>query len=197
MEEKFKYKIAEFIKTENARLKNYVRHLIDDTAEIESEDIINDVMLKIFDLPDISIPVENLAAYIYRSIRNRVIDIFKKKKIESISLSEDRNDTISLKDILYDSRYNTERIFEDKETMDTLFSAIEELDEKYREIIILTEFEGKSFIELSRESGIPIGTLLSRKSRAIKMIRAKLNNILTDNIPGDIIPGSRMRGLLV
>ncbi len=198
MEEKTKHKIAEFIRTENAKLINYVRYLIDDTAETESEDIINDVFLNIFDLPDISIPVDNLAAYIYRSIRNKVIDIFRKKKFESVSLSETNGEnSLSLKDLLYDGRYNTERIIENKETMDSLFSAIDELSDIYREIIILTEFEGKSFMEISRESNIPIGTLLSRKSRAVKMIRKKLDNILTDNSQRYFTPGNSINGLLV
>lgn len=58
----------------------YVRHIIDDASDRDSEDIVQDVMAGIFEAADITRPVENLSAYIYRSLRNRVIDIIRDRK---------------------------------------------------------------------------------------------------------------------
>ena len=179
MEERIRLKLAEFLRTERSKLIRYVRYLIDDASDRDGEDIIQDVMLNIFNLADISIPIDNLAAYIYRSLKNRVIDIFKKKKYESISFHEKYNEnSLSLKDILHDYRYDTAKELEKKEVRDIIFSAIDSLDKEYKEIFILTEFGGKSFKEISEEFKIPIGTLLSRKSRAIKKIKEMLNHYL-------------------
>lgn len=180
--EKLRQKIADFFGTEHKKLIWYVRGLIDDTAERDSEDIIQDVFLNIFDIADVAVPIENLAAYVYRSIKNRVIDILKKKKKESISLSLDE---IEYNGIFSENGNGFTDVVsmevESKEMKDLLYSAIDSLGEEYKEIIIQTEFEGKSFRELSESMRIPIGTLLSRKSRAMKILQKKLEKIKEDN----------------
>jgi RNA polymerase sigma factor (sigma-70 family) len=171
-----KTKLAEFIKIERLKLIRYVQRLIDDASDRDGEDIVQDVLLSIFNMADVSIPIENLAAYIYRSLRNRVVDILKKKKYETVSYDEIYSDNnSSLGNILHDRRYNTALEIEKKDTSDYIFSVIDSLENDYKEIIYLTEFEGKSFKEISDEFDIPIGTLLSRKSRAITKIKEKLN----------------------
>jgi RNA polymerase sigma factor (sigma-70 family) len=173
-----KIKIADFIKTERIKLLRYVQGLIADASDRDGEDIVQDVMLNIFNVADVSIPIDNLAAYIYQSLRNRIIDILKKNKYESVSIDETNPGyNSSLKDILQDKRNNIALEIEKKEITDSLFSAIDSLDPEYREIIYLTEFEGQSFKEISEELDIPIGTLLSRKSRAVKKIKDKLNHL--------------------
>ncbi len=173
-----KARLAEFVKTERLKLINYVRRLIDDASDRDGEDIVQDVLLNIFDIADVSMPIENLAAYIYQSLRNRVINILKKRKYETISYDEmypDNNS--SLENFLYDERNDTAMEFEKKDESDYIFSVIDSLEDDYKEIIYLTEFEGRSFKEISEKSNIPIGTLLSRKSRAMKKIKLKLNHI--------------------
>jgi RNA polymerase sigma-70 factor (ECF subfamily) len=80
-------KIAEFFRTEYRRLIRYVHRLIDDTAERDAEDIVQDVILNILDGIDVGRPIENLFAYVYQSLRNRVVDLFRKRK-DTLSLSE-------------------------------------------------------------------------------------------------------------
>ena len=58
----------------------YVRRLIDDAAERDSEDIVQDVFLNIFDRADITMPIENAAAYVYQALRNKVIDYLRKRR---------------------------------------------------------------------------------------------------------------------
>ena len=160
-------KFSEFFQKEYFRLVRYVRRLIDDAADRDAEDIVQDVMLSIFDKADVTIPIENLAAYVYRSLRNRVIDVFRKKK-----------DILSLEDVIGGSRCDTEREVERKELMDHVFRAIDSLPPGQRGILIATEFEGRSFRELSEEWEVPIGTLLARKSRALQHIREKLTGLV-------------------
>jgi RNA polymerase sigma factor (sigma-70 family) len=144
-----------------------VRRLIDDAADRDAEDIVQDVMLSVFDKADVTVPIENLTAYVYRSQKNKVIDIFRKKE-----------DLLSLSDVIYQSRHDTEREMERKELMSFVFWAVDSLPEDQRAVLIATEFEGWSFRDLSEKWEIPIGTLLARKSRALQHIRKKLTGLV-------------------
>ena len=63
---------------------------------------------------------------------------------------------------------------EKQETFHHLFAAIELLNEDEKAVIFETEFEGRSFKELSTVWDIPMGTLLARKSRALEKLRQML-----------------------
>lgn len=161
-------KIAEFFRAEYQRLVRYVRWLIDDTAERDAEDVVQDVMLSLFDRADFTVPIESLTAYIYQSLRNRVVDLLRKRKRRSISLS----------DVIRDARYDTVREVERKEIRNRVYQALDSLSEEQKAVIIATEFDDRPFRELSEEWGIPIGTLLARKSRALQKIREKLTGLV-------------------
>ncbi len=150
----------------------FVRRLIDDTAEMEGEDIVQDVMLGIFNQADFTVPLEKLSAYIYTALRNRVIDALRKRR-GNISLDRElgHGAGVTMEDVLWDLRYDAADRFQRDEIRRVLFDAIDALVEDQRTIILLTEFEGRSFRELADEWNVPIGTLLSRKSRAMASVR--------------------------
>ena len=160
-------RVADFFRTEYKKLVRYVRSRIDDAADRDAEDIVQEVMLNIFDKADISIPIENLTAYIYQALRNRIIDLFRK-----------RREVYSLEKVVQDSGHDPGKIFENKELQDMVFQAIDSLNADERDVLMATEFDDRSFIELSKEMGVPLGTLLARKSRALKKIRKKLTDMV-------------------
>lgn len=160
-------RIVEFFRTEYRKWVGYVRRLIDDTAERDAEDVVQDVILHIFDRADIGAPIENLSAYIYQSLRNRVVDLLRKRK-----------DTLSLSDVILASSTDTADEFEKKELQEKIYQAMDYMNDEEKAVVIATEFDGRSFRELSDAWGVPLGTLLARKSRAIKKIRQKLSGLV-------------------
>jgi RNA polymerase sigma factor (sigma-70 family) len=170
-----KMPIAEFLTTERKRLIRYVRHLIDDAAERDGEDIVQDVALNLFSRADVLMPIETLSAYVYQSLRNRVIDYLRKRR-NTVSLDEsiDENGELSLTQQLPETISDVEKEVRRSELRKSIVNAIELLPGEQKAIIIETEFNGRSFRDLSREWGIPIGTLLARKSRALAKIRELL-----------------------
>ncbi len=167
--------IADFFTTEYRRMVSYVRNLIEDGTDRDSEDIVQDVVTGIFEAADVTRPIENITAYVYRSLRNRVIDIMRRRK-EQLSLdAADPETGGTLLDLLEDARSDmeSELLFEEFRT--ALFDTIDSLPDDQRTVIVMTEFEGVAFRELSVKTGVPIGTLLSRKSRALERIRGELN----------------------
>jgi RNA polymerase sigma factor (sigma-70 family) len=165
-------RIVSFITNEREKLVRYVRRFIDDTAERDGEDIVQDIILNLFNRSDFTIPIENLTAYVYRALRNRTIDYLRRKR-EILSLdegwSDDEGPTLSqvLPDPQSDRMDEASRL----ENRQNLFKALSVLNDEQRAVLVATELEGRTFRELSEEWGIPIGTLLARKSRAIQKIK--------------------------
>jgi len=156
-------KMSEFVRTEYSRLVRFVRRRIDDAADREAEDIVQDVILNLFDRADFTDPIENLSAYIYRALRNRITDFFRKKR-----------EQMSLADLIKSPYDDVASFFEEKELREQIFKALGHLSDEQRAVVIATEFENRSYRDLSREWQVPIGTLLARKSRALQKIKNKL-----------------------
>jgi RNA polymerase sigma factor (sigma-70 family) len=156
-------KLAEFLRQERQALVGYVRRRIDDAAEHEAEDIVQDVALHLFDRADPSVPIQNLAAYVYRALRNRIVDFYRKQQ-----------ETVVLREAALGSGKDPSLEIEKEEMLDDVFEAMEQLSVEERAIVLATEMEGRTFKELAEDWGIPIGTLLARKSRALEKTRNQL-----------------------
>ena len=156
-------RLAEYLRQERQALIGYVRRRIDDAADHEAEDIVQDVVVHLFDRADPSIPIQNLAAYIYRALRNRIVDFYRR-----------RRETAALQEAQVGSGEDPSLEIEKEEMLDDVFAALERLSDKEKAIVLATEMEGRTFKELAEDWGIPIGTLLARKSRALDKIRMQL-----------------------
>jgi RNA polymerase sigma factor (sigma-70 family) len=175
MSQKNKKGWSDFFTQERGKLIGYIRSQLADAAERDSEDILQDVITGIFDRADIVAPIENFAAYTYQAIRNRVIDLLRKKKSKtSIDAAVSDDTDIVFKDTIVDGSADVAMLSEQKEIAKDIENAVSTLDELDREIFIATEFQDLSFQELSEYYEIPIGTLLSRKSRAMKKLQKEL-----------------------
>jgi RNA polymerase sigma-70 factor (ECF subfamily) len=167
--------LAGFFSREYRRMVSFVAERIDDAADRDGEDLVQDVMTGILARADISVPFENLSAYIYQSLKNRIIDTFRnRKKTISINETADTAENFTLMDFLHDTRYDAASALERDEMRRDLYSAIDTLNREERALIIMTEFEGMSYKDISEIQGIPIGTLLSKKSRALIKVRKLL-----------------------
>ena len=176
--EKQKKRIADFFSKEKSRLVNYVRRWVQDAAERDGEDIVQDVMLNIFDSTDITAPVENLAAYVYRSLYNRAVDMLRKpKRTVSLDTGIGQETDRSFLDVLSDIRYDAHDAMQKKELRTRIFEAVDRLNPALRAVFIATEFEGRSFRELSDAWKEPVGTLLSRKHRAVLKVKSALGDL--------------------
>jgi len=172
MNASLKNALLEFLSGERKALVGYVRRLIDDAADRDGEDIVQDVILRIFDRADITIPIDNIAAYIYRALRNRVVDYLRRRR-RMVSLDESfkGNEEGSLQEIFPDRETGEIKEISRMEAREILSKVFSLLNDEERSIFIATELDGKTFQEVSEETGEPLGTLLARKSRAMKKIR--------------------------
>ena len=168
----------DFFSTERQRLVGYVRSLIDDAAE-KGKVVPHLAALEVFQGED---QAGFFAAYAYQALRNRVVDYLRRrKKNDSIDAGAGEEGGRALSEILADLRYDAAQESERKEINRDLYEAINSLDDYDRDIFVATEFEGLTFSELSEMWDVPIGTLLSRKSRAVKKLQKELIKIDSDH----------------
>ena len=179
MEKEFQKKSLDvFFRNEYHKLVNFIRKNLDDRYyEASPEDIIQDVALGLIDRLDLDIQIGNLTGYIYRSVKNRIIDYQKKKQrnvpIEHFTDSKNEN---YLLNTVTDETSAEEKDYENI-APEKLREAISQLRPDEQAVIIATEFENQTYEELSSEWDVPLGTLLSRKHRAL----SKLHRILSNN----------------
>jgi RNA polymerase sigma-70 factor (ECF subfamily) len=169
--------LDKFFRKEYQKLVNFVSKNLDDRFfDASAEDIVQDVVLGLIGKLEVNAQIENITAYIYRSVRNKIIDTQKKKQrtvsIESFTNKKNEN---YLLDTLFDNEFE-ENEYSDIEP-EKLREAITQLRPDEQAVIIATEFEDISYEDLSEEWNVPIGTLLSRKHRAL----SKLHKILLTN----------------
>ena len=169
-EKKQNNNLNNFFKEEYQSLKRYVRSRIDHTTESDAEDIIQDVALRIFSRPMDALPIKNVGGFVYNAIKNKIIDVMRTKK-DKISNEKDVEALwVDFTDMFYDS--STEKYPE--QIKDKLKKAITELKPAYRAIVIAVDFEGYTYREISEETGISLGTLMSRRHRAMSILLKKL-----------------------
>lgn len=171
-------RITETVEREQARLRNFIRRRVADRGD--ADDILQEVFYEFVETYRMMKPVEQAGAWLFRVARNRIIDLFRRRKAGSlnspVSVNEE-GEAILLEDLLPSPDAGPDAIYARKLLLEELESAIDELPGDQREVFIAHEIEGRSFKELAAESGLSINTLLSRKHYAVLQLRRRLQAI--------------------
>lgn len=172
-------RLTEAIRREQGRLRSFVRRRVPDEAD--AEDILQDVFYEFVEAYRLMKPIERAGAWLFRVARNRIIDRFRKKKPETFSgvqvADPESGQGLSLEELLPSPDASPEAAYARGVLLDELDAALDELPEEQREVFVAHEFDGKSFKELSAQTGIGINTLLSRKHQAVLHLRRRLQSI--------------------
>jgi RNA polymerase sigma factor (sigma-70 family) len=167
--------LGELIGREYRKMVNYVRGLVATAAEMDAEDFVQDVLLSILEKADPELPLENLAAYVYRSLRNRVVDFFRSRRPHVTLEAPPGSDGGGLQAVLHDLHPDALKRLAAAEMEAELYRALEALKPVERGVIVANELEGVSFKALSRDWDMPVNTLLSHKARGMEKLRKNLH----------------------
>ena len=171
-------RISEVIQRERRRLFLFIRKRVDD--EGDAEDILQDVFYELIEAYRLMKPIEQVGSWLYRVARNRISDLFRKRRPETfaeIPLDRDADETLLLEDLLPSPDAGPDALYARSVLLDELDAALQELPEEQREIFVAHEMDGRSFKQLADESGLSINTLLSRKRYATLHLRRRLQAI--------------------
>ena len=170
-------RISEVVKREQSRLRNFIRRRVPDPRD--AEDILQDVFSELVEANRLLMPIQHVTGWMFRVARNRITDLFRKKRPESLSdivVGED-DESLRLEDLLPSPDAGPEALYARSVLLEELESAIDELPEEQREVFLAHEVEGRSFKEMAAATGVNINTLLARKHYAVLHLRERLQTI--------------------
>jgi RNA polymerase sigma factor (sigma-70 family) len=170
--------IAQALERDGSRLRNYIRKQVLDREA--AEDILQEVFLELVEAYRLLKPIEQVSAWLFRVAKNRIVDRFRGKKLDSLStsaFSDDDDVPVMLEDLLPSPESGPEAAYARRVLLEEIDEALEEMPEEQRSVFIAHEWEGMSFKELSAQSGVSVNTLLSRKHYAVMHLRRRLQSI--------------------
>ena len=176
-------RIIEVVGREQSRLRNFIRRRVPDPRD--AEDILQEVFYELVEANRLLMPIGHVTGWLFRVARNRIIDLFRKKRPEGFNpksfgdaaVEGEGGAVLQIEDLLPSPDAGPEALYARGVLLDELELAIDELPEEQRQAFVGHEFEGRSFKEMAAESGVNINTLLSRKHAAVVYLRERLQSI--------------------
>jgi RNA polymerase sigma factor (sigma-70 family) len=174
-------RISEVVRRERARLRNFIRRRVSD--ERDAEDVLQDVFYELVEAYRLMKPIEFASAWLYRVARNRITDLFRRKKPEALGgelLPGDADgESLVLEDLLPSPDAGPDAVYARSVLIEELDAALDELPEEQRQVFVAHEIEGRSFKELAQSTGLNVNTLVLRKHYAVIHLRERLKAIHT------------------
>jgi len=172
-------RISEAIVREQSRLRNFIRRRVADRED--AEDVLQDVFYELVEAYRLMKPVEQVTAWLFRVARNRITDLFRRKRREALrsepAAITANGETLQLEDLLPSPDAGPEAAYAQSVLLEELDAALDELPEEQREVFVAHELMGYSFKELAAQTGVSVNTLLSRKHYAVVYLRERLQAI--------------------
>jgi len=180
---KEKQHIADTIKNYGARLQGFIRKRVRNSED--ADDILQEVYYQLAEADRLLKPIDQMAAWLFTVARNRITDLYRKKKTESIpEFFTEPDDSLftDLSNLLFDNGNTPEDDYLRSLVWIELDKALDELPEEQRLVFELTELKGLSFKEISEQTGVAVNTLISRKRYAVLVLRERLQLIYDELI---------------
>jgi RNA polymerase sigma factor (sigma-70 family) len=171
-------RISEVVKQERPRLRNFIRRRVPDPRD--AEDILQDVFYELVEANRLLMPIGHVTGWLFRVARNRITDLFRKKKPQSFSdaaVEGEDDQLLPFEDLLPSPDAGPEELYVRSLLLEELELALDELPDEQREVLVAHELEGRSFKEMAADSGVSVNTLLSRKRYAVLHLRERLQSI--------------------
>jgi RNA polymerase sigma factor (sigma-70 family) len=168
--------ITAIVVRERSRLLSFIRRRVGD--QMDAEDILQDVLFAFAEAFRLPIQIDRASAWLHQVARHRIIDRFRKRREEQLVDADAEGGDLDIRlDVMLpapaagpDAEYARTVLLEELQT------AIDELPHKQRLVFIAHELEGKSFREMSDQSGTSVNTLLARKRYAVVYLRSRLRD---------------------
>ena len=171
-------RISEIVAEQRLRLRNFIRRRVPDPRD--AEDILQDVFYELVEANRLLMPIEHVTGWLFRVARNRITDLFRKKKPVSFgdtAIADEEDNLLRFEDLLPSPDAGPDALYARNVLLHELELAVGELPQEQRAVFVGHEFEGRSFREMSAETGVSVNTLLSRKRYAVLYLRERLQSI--------------------
>jgi RNA polymerase sigma factor (sigma-70 family) len=170
--------IGEVIAEERPRLRNFIRRRVPNEADVE--ELLQDVFYELVRAYQLLTPIDSMAGWLFRVARNRITDLFRRKRpanFTDVAGMDEDGELLRIEEMLPSPDAGPEALFLRNALMHALDEALSELPAEQRDVFVASEWEGRSFKEMAAESGVNVNTLLSRKRYAVLALRRRLQAI--------------------
>ena len=171
-------RISDVVNRERSRLLSFIRRRVPDPGD--AEDILQDVFYRLVEANRLLMPIEHVTGWLFRVARNRITDLFRKKEPENfgnLAAFNEEGELADFEDLLPSRDAGPEAAYARRILLEELEQALDELPGEQREVFEAHEFEGRSFKEISAETGVNVNTLLARKRYAVLHLRERLQHV--------------------
>ncbi len=170
--------IAEVVEGQGARLRSFIRKRVANDADVD--ELLQEVFYELVAAKRFLLPIDYVTGWLYRVARNRITDLFRKKKpanFTDIATVDDDGELLAIEELLPSPDAGPDAEYRRKRLLAELERAVAALPEEWRTVFVAHELEGQSFKEMAAATGININTLLSRKRYAVQQLRRRLSRI--------------------
>jgi RNA polymerase sigma factor (sigma-70 family) len=171
--------ISRIIAEERSRLWNFIRRRVPNEAD--AEDLLQEVFYELIEAYRLMEPVQRWSAWMFRVARNRIIDLFRKTRLEAFGSDpatvSGEGEPLWLEEVLASPDAGPAEAYARTVLLEEVEEALAELPQEQREAFIAHEIEGYSFKEIAARTGVGVNTLLSRKHYAVVHLRHRLKAI--------------------
>jgi RNA polymerase sigma factor (sigma-70 family) len=172
--------ISEIIAEERARLRSFIRRRVPDPRD--AEDILQDVFYELVEANRLLMPIDHVTGWLFRVARNRITDLFRKKRPvnfsdAAVAAGHDSDELLRFEDLLPSPDAGPEALYARGVLLEAFELAVAELPADQRKVFVAHELEDRSFKELAAETGVSVNTLLSRKRYAVLHLRQRLQAV--------------------
>lgn len=135
----------------------------------EARDVVQEMFINLWEKKE-NIVIKTVSAYLYSSIRNRVLDKISKEKSKSKYL-----ESMSFYQVNYNHEIPDRQLYE-KELKTLIEKEIDCMPKRMREIFLLSRFEYLTHRKIGEKLGISEATVKKQVNNALKILKYKLQN---------------------
>lgn len=154
----------------------HVLKMVKDKEQVD--DLVQESFVKAFDNLESYNTNYAFSTWLYRITTNHTIDYLRKKKLNTLSIDEPvKTKEGDMEVQLPDDSFETDREILRKQRKQIIQKAIDDLPEKYRQVIEMRHMEEKSYQEISELLDLPLGTVKAHIFRAREMLYKSLKDM--------------------
>lgn len=173
-------RLEDAVRDNRNRLFAFIRQRVENNTD--AEDVLQDVFEELTEAYRLPVPIEQVTSWLIRVAKNKIIDRYRKKKTlaledQRFSTGEGEDEPLLISDLLSGNTSSPDSTFDNNLLWNMIEEGLDELPAEQRDVFVWHELDQKSFIEISKETGVSVNTLLSRKRYAVLHLREKLRDV--------------------
>jgi len=153
-------------------LVTYIYHMVHHYDE--ALELCQEVFVKVYESLSRYDGQYKFSTWLYKIASNHTIDHLRRQRMTTVSIQERQDDPDMPELPLESATLNPHDAYRNKVLMEQVRKALEDLPPSYRELVLLRHFNFRSYEEMAKITGLPLGTVKNRIFRARQILMEKL-----------------------